>query len=52
MGSAGIKRWFGNGFKSKQEMEADEDNQFEVWNEELRVRGKKPIEREEPREKA
>ena len=48
----GIKRWFGTGFKSKEEMEVEEDKKYEIYDEELRVRGKKPIEREAPEEKA
>lgn len=39
----GIRQWFGNGFKSKQEVEADKEEQFAKWNEELRATGKKEL---------
>ncbi|KAK5112170.1 hypothetical protein LTR85_011603 [Meristemomyces frigidus] len=38
-----IKRWFSTGFKSKQEMEVEKDQQYEVYNEERRLRGSNPI---------
>ena len=39
----GIRRWFGTGFKSKQEVEAEERERLEEINEERRVKGKKPL---------
>ncbi|KAK6388119.1 hypothetical protein LTR65_008127 [Meristemomyces frigidus] len=38
-----IKRWFSTGFKSKQELEAEKDQQYEGYNEERRLRGKDPV---------
>ena len=49
---AGIKRWFGTGFKSKQELELEEEKKYEIYDEEMRIRGKRPIERDAPKEKA
>lgn len=47
----GIKRWFGTGFKPQAEVEAEKDKQYEIYNEELRLRGKKPVDwREEEAE--
>ncbi|KAL9526956.1 hypothetical protein SMMN14_09404 [Sphaerulina musiva] len=37
-----IKQWFANGFKSKQEVEADELRKFDELNEERIARGRKP----------
>jgi hypothetical protein len=41
----GIKRWFGNGFKTKEEVEQEEIEKYNEYNEALRVMGRKPIER-------
>lgn len=37
-GQKGIKRWFGNGFKTQAQVEAEEKQMLERYNEELRVR--------------
>ena len=39
----GIKQWFSNGFKSKQEVEEDKQKAFEDYNESRRATGKKPV---------
>ena len=41
---AGIRRWFGTGFKSKEEVEKEEQQRRDEINEERRVKGKKPLE--------
>ena len=41
--SSGIRRWFGTGFKSKQEVEAEEQEKLDEINEERRLKGKKPL---------
>lgn len=46
----GIKRWFGTGFASKQEIENQKDEQYKKLNEELRLRGKRPLDREKMEE--
>ncbi|KAK5116738.1 hypothetical protein LTR62_007412 [Meristemomyces frigidus] len=38
-----IKRWFSNGFKSKQELETEETQRRETINEERRIAGKREI---------
>lgn len=43
IGYPGIRRWFGTGFKSKQEVEAEERERLEEINEERRLKGKKPL---------
>jgi len=43
---AGIKRWFGTGFSSKEDIEIQKDEQYKKLNEELRLRGKRPLDRE------
>lgn len=47
----GIKRWFGTGFKSTEEMELEEEERYRVYNEELRIRGEEPVVREERKDK-
>ncbi|KAK3114987.1 hypothetical protein LTR53_006116 [Teratosphaeriaceae sp. CCFEE 6253] len=42
-----IRRWFGTGFKSKQQVEQEEISRHEQLNEELRIRGKRMIDREQ-----
>jgi large subunit ribosomal protein L32 len=44
---AGIKMWFANGFKSKQEVEADKSQKFDELNAERVARGKRPYEWDE-----
>ncbi len=41
----GIRRWFGNDFKSQKQVEQDEAEGFEARNESRRARGMKPLER-------
>ncbi|KAK5131376.1 hypothetical protein LTR08_000979 [Meristemomyces frigidus] len=36
-----IKQWFGTGFKTKADLEADKDEQYEAYNEALRLKGRK-----------
>ncbi|KAI7526642.1 hypothetical protein KC331_g16837 [Hortaea werneckii] len=38
-----IKRWISTGFKSKHELDAEKDQQYEVYNEERRLKGKMPV---------
>ncbi|KAK3673798.1 hypothetical protein LTR78_006352 [Recurvomyces mirabilis] len=38
-----IKRWFSNGFKGKDELDAERDQRNQQINEERRIRGQKPI---------
>ena len=38
-----IKRWFGTGFKSKQETQLEEEKKFDEMNEILKQRGQKPL---------
>lgn len=40
---AGIKRWISTGFKSKHELDAEKDQQYEIYNEERRLKGKMPV---------
>ena len=47
MEDTGIKQWFANGFKSKQEVAEDEVRKFDELNEERIARGKKPFKWEE-----
>ncbi|GAB7361477.1 hypothetical protein MBLNU230_g1533t1 [Neophaeotheca triangularis] len=47
-----IKQWLGNGFKSKSEVQAEEDALFEKYNEELRIRGSKPLEKPSKEDKS
>ncbi|KAI7549257.1 hypothetical protein KC317_g14619, partial [Hortaea werneckii] len=37
-----IKRWISTGFKSKHELDAEKDQQYEIYNEERRLKGKMP----------
>ena len=39
----GIKQWFGTGFKTKADLEADKDEQYATYNEALRLKGKKQV---------
>lgn len=50
--SAGIKRWFGNGFKSQQEVKVEEDEMFEQYNDKLRIRGRRSLEKPTTKEKS
>ena len=43
MGFVGIKRWFGTGFKTSQEVEVEEEGRMAQVNEELRLMGKMPV---------
>lgn len=45
-----IKRWFGTGFSSKEDIEIQKDEQYKKLNEELRLRGKRPLDREKVEE--
>ena len=40
----GIRRWFGNGFKSQKQVEAEDAEALEARIEERRAQGKKPLE--------
>lgn len=40
----GIRRWFGNGFRSQKQVEEDEVSALEARIEERRAQGKKPLE--------
>jgi hypothetical protein len=44
IGVAGIRRWFGTGFKSREQVEKEEQQRLDEINEERRVKGKKPLE--------
>ena len=39
----GIRRWFGTGFRSKREIEEEEEERLERINEERRVKGRPPL---------
>lgn len=43
MECAGIRRWFGTGFRSKQELKVDEQAKLDELNEERRIQGRKPL---------
>ena len=50
---AGIKRWFGTGFKTKEDLEADKDRLYDTYSEAQRLKGKKQMDwREEEIEDA
>ena len=48
--AVGIKRWFSNGFKAKDEIDAEKDARHQHLNEERRIRGQKPIDWEQMEE--
>ena len=39
----GIRRWFGNGFKSQRRVEAEEDERIDAVNAERKANGMKPF---------
>ena len=51
-GFIGIRAWIGNGFKSKAEVKADEDQKFADINESRRARGLDPYPAPEDEESA
>ena len=42
-----IRRWFGTGFQTKQEMELQKEEEWNAMNEALRKSGKKPLRKED-----
>lgn len=39
----GIRRWFGTGFKSREQMEVEEQARIDEINEERKLQGRKPL---------